>query len=70
MTILYKNLGSFTFALQPRKNIEQMVNWEGKIYGRQITCALQFISAGTEFVGQGRDDEGHQFSLSGQVAEW
>ena len=34
ITVLYKDLGSFTFLLQERKNMEQMVNWEGTIQGR------------------------------------
>ena len=47
-----------------------MVNWEGSIGGRQVTCALQFIDAGKAIDGQGRDDEGRSFSVQGKIKEW
>ena len=50
--------------------MEQMVNWEGTIQGRQVTCALQFMDSGKSIYGQGRDDEGHNFSLNGKVKKW
>ena len=57
VTLLYKDLGAFTFHLKKAESLTNLTLWQGKFLDRNFSCNLKVAENGLKVKGEGVDDQ-------------